>query len=353
MLARSLISAAVRRPIKLWRLVRAARRRDKSSRQVLKALQVATPLLTHAADVVYLGWLDLARRCIDAMPLPDAPVVVTCHGSDLRIDPLAGEQQRAQIREVFERVDLVHCVSDDLRGHALALGLDPAKALVCPFGIDTIFFRPAPRPLDRQSGRSDENQQHELRVVSVGRLHWVKGYEYALQALPEVQRAGVMVSYSILGKDDGGRLGVLTAMRDLELEGCVTVGGASSRTEVLEALRSADVFLLSSVSEGLNTATLEAMAVGLPVVVTDVGGMGEAVTDGVDGLVVPSRDPKAIANALLALDEDRERRRHMGVQGRRRVDADFNITTFARTMHDEYQRLVDEKARRLPARSRR
>ncbi len=353
MLARSLISAAVRHPSRLWRLVRAARRRSHRSRQVLKALQVAAPLLVHPADVIHLGWLDLAGRCLDAMPLLDAPIVVTCHGSDLRIDPLGGEQDRTQIREVFEHVDLVHCVSEDLRMHALKLGLDPSKAFVCQFGIDTNFFRPAPQLPGDDDGPSGEDQRRTLRVVSVGRLHWVKGYEYAFQALTEVQQAGVDISYSILGKDDGGRLSVLTAMRDLGLEGSVTVRGACSRTEVLDALRSADVFLLSSVSEGLNTATLEAMAVGIPVVVTDVGGMGEAVTDGVDGFVVPPRDPGAIANALLTLAEAPERRRQMGSQGSRRVDTDFNITTLARAMNEEYQRLIDNRARQLRVRDRR
>lgn len=349
MLARTLVSAAVRRPTMLWRLVRAARRRNDDSRQVLKALQVAAPLLVHPADVVHFGWLDLAGRCLDAMPLLDASFVVTCHGSDLRIDPLEGEQHRSQIREVFEQVDLVHCISDDLRMHALELGLDPAKAFVGQFGIDTTYFRPDPQPND--DGVADELQRRSLRVVSVGRLHWVKGYEYALQALTQVQQAGIDVSYSILGKDDGGRLSALTAVRDLGLDGSVTAGGASSRGEVLAALRAADVFLLPSLSEGLNTATLEAMAVGIPVVVTDVGGMAEAVTDGVDGFVVPPRDPHAIATALLTLAEDPDRRRLMGEQGRRRVEADFNITTLARSMNEVYQGLIDDRVRRLPVRS--
>ncbi len=317
---------------------------------MLKALQVAAPLLVHPADVVHLGWVDLAGRCLDAMPLLDTPVVVTCHGSDLLINTLGDEQQRSQIREVFEHVDLVHCISDDLRMHALELGLDPSKAFVCHFGIDTTFFHPDPWQQGIE-GPADEHQRRRLRVVSVGRLNWVKGYEYALQAIAQVQQAGVDISYLILGGDSGGRLSALTAVRDLGLESCVSAPGLASRVEVCEALRSADVFLLPSLSEGLNTATLEAMSVGIPVVVTDVGGMREAVTDGVDGFVVPPRDPDAIANALLAIAKDPERRRQMGAHGRQRVEADFNITTCTRTMNEEYNRLIDDRVRQVPTQS--
>ena len=138
----------------------------------------------------------------------------------------------------------------------------------------------------------------------------MKGYEFALQALAQVRRAGVEIEYTIIGNsDDKELLIVLATVRDLDLEPHVHIRGRLSRNEVVEALQAADVFLLASLSEGLSTATLEAMAVGLPVVVTDVGGMREAVTDGVEGRVVPPRDPAALAAALLELAADATARR--------------------------------------------
>ena len=80
-------------------------------------------------------------------------------------------------------------------------------------------------------------------IVSVGRLHWVKGHEYALAAVYELRRAGLEVEYTIIG-DAGasGRASVLTAIRDLQLEECVIVRDELSRVEVREALRRNDVF---------------------------------------------------------------------------------------------------------------
>jgi colanic acid/amylovoran biosynthesis glycosyltransferase len=276
------------------------------------------------------------------MPELDVPIVVSCRGSDLRIDPLVDAQYRQRLDVVFDRVDAVHCVSEELAGRAISLGLDPSKVFVGAWGVDTEFFSPAPAPETISppgplAGRA-------LRIMSVGRLHWVKGHEYALMALHQIRRTGLEVEYTIIGDARApGRASVLTAIRDLDLDDCVRVRDHLSRVEVREMLRRADVFLLPSLSEGLSNATLEAMAVGLPVVVTDVGGMRELVTDGVDGFVVPSRDPAALAAALLDLAADSELREKMGERGRRRVVDDFDAESRTVAMLEQYRRLVRER----------
>jgi glycosyltransferase involved in cell wall biosynthesis len=149
------------------------------------------------------------------------------------------------------------------------------------------------------------------------------------------------VSYTILGGvDPKARLAILAAIEDLGLQAHVDLRGTATRAEVLEALRSADVFLLTSLSEGVSTATLEAMSVGLPVVVTDVGGMREAVTDGVEGLLVPPRDPRSTAEALAELARDPARREELGANGRARVVAAFDVAVRAPAFLAEYRRLA-------------
>jgi glycosyltransferase involved in cell wall biosynthesis len=90
-------------------------------------------------------------------------------------------------------------------------------------------------------------------------------------------------------------------------------------------LREADVLLHSSLSEGVPTVVLEAMACELPVVVTDVGGVSEAMSDGVEGFLAPARDAGALADALERLWSDPELRRRMGSAGRERVLSDFQL----------------------------
>jgi colanic acid/amylovoran biosynthesis glycosyltransferase len=326
-------------------LVSAARRRYGVGQKFLASLYAVTPILSWPADIVHLGWLSAAAVWMGLMPELDVPIVVSCRGSDLRIDPLIDAQYRQRLDVVFDRVDAVHCVSEELAGQAISLGLDPSKVFVGAWGVDTEFFSPAPAP--ETIAPPGPLAGRALRIVSVGRLHWVKGHEYALMALHQVRRTGLEVEYTIIG-DTGApaRASVLTAIRDLGLEDCVRLRDEVSRVEVRAALRRADVFLLPSLSEGLSNATLEAMAVGLPVVVTDVGGMRELVTDGVDGFVVPSRDPAALAAALLDLAADSELREKMGERGRQRVVDDFDAEARTVAMLEQYRRLVRERRSR-------
>jgi glycosyltransferase involved in cell wall biosynthesis len=109
--------------------------------------------------------------------------------------------------------------------------------------------------------------------------------------------------------------------------------------EVRRALHEADVLLHPSLSEGMPTVMLEAMACELPVVVTDVGGVREALADGVEGIVVAPRDPAALAAALERLRLDPELRRRMGAAGRRRVRAGFTLEQQLDQFEDFYLRL--------------
>ena len=140
----ALASAAIRHPVRLSRLLRAARRSSASRRKFFNTLYLSVPLLARPADIVHFAWIDLAKMCIDVLPLLASPVVVSCTGSDLLVNPLSDEKFHELIQAVFQRADLVRCFSEDLRDHALDLGLNPSKALVSHWGVDTSFFCPAP-----------------------------------------------------------------------------------------------------------------------------------------------------------------------------------------------------------------
>ena len=102
------------------------------------------------------------------------------------------------------------------------------------------------------------------------------------------------------------------------------------------------MFLLSSVSEGISNAALEAMACGLPLVTTDCGGMREAVRDGIDGFVVPLRDPRAMAAALARLARDEGLRQTMGNAARQRIVEHFSIETQIARFQALYREVIDD-----------
>jgi glycosyltransferase involved in cell wall biosynthesis len=161
-------------------------------------------------------------------------------------------------------------------------------------------------------------------------LRWVKGLEYALLAVAELARQGVPVTLDILGgnpdrlsAEPSERDRLVAAIDALGLGERVTIHGRVIPQEVAERLAEADAYLQTSLSEGHPTALVEAMACELAVVATDVGGTREAVTDGVEGFLVPARDWRAAARALRRVHESPELAARLGAAGRARVEREF------------------------------
>jgi glycosyltransferase involved in cell wall biosynthesis len=118
----------------------------------------------------------------------------------------------------------------------------------------------------------------------------------------------------------------------------VIFGGASD--DVAPWYRAADVFVLPSVAEGLSVAMLEALAAGLAVIVTDVGGAADVITSGEDGVIVPPDDPRGLQDALVAVLGDASLRSRLGERGRARVEHAYALPVIADRLRDTYQALM-------------
>jgi glycosyltransferase involved in cell wall biosynthesis len=152
----------------------------------------------------------------------------------------------------------------------------------------------------------------------------MKGLEWALVAVRALVDSGVPVRLEVLG-DGSERERVRHTVVDLGLEKHVELCGEVSSEEVASRLRGSDALVLPSLDEGLPTVILEAMASGIPVVASDCGGVREAITDGVEGFVVPPRDSGALTRALERLWREPELRARMGEAGRRTVTSRFTL----------------------------
>jgi glycosyltransferase involved in cell wall biosynthesis len=274
------------------------------------------PFIGQRWDLIYFPWNSGA---IAYLPLFDwgIPAVVSCRGRLVNVAPHNPEHAalRKGLRATFQRAAAVHCVSEAILAEALAFDLDPAKATVIRPAVNPDFFTPPASSCPPSS---------EFGVVTTGSLIWRKGYEYALQAIRLLVDRNVPVQFTIIG-DGPERQRLLYTIYDLGLQKHVHLLGRLSPTQVLHHLQQADTFLLTSLSEGISNAVLEAMACGLPVVTSDCGGMREAVSDGVEGFVVPMRDPSATAAALLKLWQAEGKRVQMGVAARRRIVQDHRL----------------------------
>jgi sugar transferase (PEP-CTERM/EpsH1 system associated) len=213
----------------------------------------------------------------------------------------------------------------------------PRKVQVILNGIDLADF-PAPAGPRPKPGK---------RVVHVARLIDVtKDQTTLLRAARLVADREPDFRLTIVG--DGPDRAPLTALAaDLGLQGHVHFLGY--RSDVAALLGSADLFVLSSLSEGISLTLLEAMAAGLPVVATAIGGNREVVVPGQTGLLVPARSPAALAEALLALLRGPEQARRMGIAGRRRVEEQFSLGRMVAQYEDLYLSLLRGRGARDPA----
>jgi glycosyltransferase involved in cell wall biosynthesis len=159
-------------------------------------------------------------------------------------------------------------------------------------------------------------------IVNVGALVPHKGQKFLIDAMAQVRRHVPDAQLVIFGEGDL-RQPLTRQIRELGLEKHIVLAGF--RDDVLALTRSADLFVMSSVTEGLGSAVLDAMALGLPVVGTRAGGIPEAVEDGVTGRLVPPGRADALADAVVAMLRDPSTRDRMGRAGRERVEAEFGV----------------------------
>ena len=174
--------------------------------------------------------------------------------------------------------------------------------------------------------------------MSVASLEPYKGHSDLLRACALLAARGVAFRLLLVG--DGVERARLEALaRDLGLGDAVTFLGRRPRPAVRQLLAEADLFALASVTtasgkkEGIPVALMEALASGVPAVATDVSGVHELVVDGATGLLVPERDPEALADALEALARDPALCKRLGRAGRAKVLKEYDLTRNVRRLH--------------------
>jgi L-malate glycosyltransferase len=217
-------------------------------------------------------------------------------------------------------------------------GCDPRKMVLIPNGVDFCRF---------QRGHDDARTAlgvapHERVVGTVGRLTWKKAPECLLAAANIILRQEPHARLLIVGD---GPLRAQAEERAEELgirTRCMFTGSVSDASPFI---RACDVFVLSSVIEGMANALLEALACGKPAVVTDAGGNGEVVQHGETGFVVPCHDPSQLAEATLHLLRHPDLAAQMGEAARKDMEERFSLTRMVQSVEALYDALLGEKRR--------
>ncbi len=261
---------------------------------------------------------DAAFIVMFAALLSGLPYSLTLHGR------LAGYGPGQNVKWRLARFGIT--VNRALKQDVLAAvpGLEAERIDVVAMGVDTERFA-------RGDAYRGPGPGERLRLVSCGRLHEGKGHQDVLRAMAQLRADGLDVELDLLG--EGPARGMLEGLvAQLGLGACVRMAGAVDEGAVRDHLERAHAFVLASHDEAIGVATMEAMAMGLPVVVARVGGVGELVRDGLEGLMVEARDVGALAGAIARLGADAGLCERLGAAGRARIVAEFGADRSARAL---------------------
>jgi glycosyltransferase involved in cell wall biosynthesis len=224
----------------------------------------------------------------------------------------------------YRQVDCFICSSDAIRQMLLSDGVPAARAVTVHEGIDLEHVAAAPPA----SLHEDLWLPHHAPIVgNVAALVPHKGQRHLVEAAALVVRRVPDARFVIAGEGEL-RASLERQIKDRGLEKHVLLAGF--RPDVLSVIKSFEIFVMSSVTEGLGTSLLDAMACGKPIVATRAGGIPEAVTDGETGFLVPPRDHEAMAAAIVRLLQDPALRARMGAAGLARAKTDFSAERMVR-----------------------
>ncbi len=327
-LAKRLADAGVRRiPIRTGKNISYSHR---LTRELLQVFRDERPDVVHTHSC--LSGRIAARMC-------RIPVVYTKHNQTRIPDakgvtpPPAGPVKRVVNRALSELLsDGIVAVSEGVQKELVESGVKPSMISTIPNGIDLSPYGPT-------AGR--DSSRWPL-IGTVARLHRQKALDVFIDAAKLVLASEPSARF-VIGGTGPLEEELKAKIKDLHLEPYVKMPGFVF--DVPTFLSGLDVYVLCSDYEGIGLAILEAMAAGLPVVATAVGGVPEAIADGVNGILVPPRNPRQLAQGIVRMLVDPDMAKAMGKAGRQRAEELFDAKVMAERTLSVYRRLSVRRER--------
>jgi glycosyltransferase involved in cell wall biosynthesis len=296
--------------------------------RLARVLRELEPDLIHAHDP---HAVSMASMALSTLSDRRRPVLVIARRVDFHL------KRNAFSRWKYKQVDAAICSSNAIRAMVVEDGIDNACAFTVYEGVQ----------VDRIGAQPVTDVHKELWLTpgapvvgNIAALVPHKGQRYLIDAAPTVVRAMPDTQVLIFGEGEL-RPALLRQIKHLGLEHHVRLVGF--RPDILSLLKGLDLFVMSSISEGLGTSILDAMAASKAVVATTTGGIPEVVEDGVTGVLVPPHNAPALAEAILRLLKDAPLRRRMGEAGLARVHGQFNVDRMIDETLAVYERVADTR----------
>ena len=249
----------------------------------------AAGVMLHLPDVFHVQWAKDLEKWLFLKEQLDVKIVLSLLGSHINYSPIKDKVLAQSYRDNFPKVDKFDAVSHAISQEAIKYGaLESKTQVIHSILSEELFVKTS------NSGIKSK----KIKILSVGRYHWIKGYRYALDAIKILKDNNILVDYTIVAMHSNNEE-LLFQINQLNLQDSVTIINGLSQQDVFSLMATSNLLLLPSLNEGIANVVLEAMAMSLPVISSDCGGMSEVVKHRETGWLVPIRNPKAIADAVI------------------------------------------------------
>jgi L-malate glycosyltransferase len=266
------------------------------------------------------------------------PCVVTAWGSEVLI-AAKSRMMKPLVKWVFRRSDLITCDAEHMRQAMIQLGIDREKIRIIYFGTDVEKFQPRPA---REELRRELGASEAPVVISIRSLEPIYDVETLIQAIPSVLRA-VPSAVFVIGGEGSEKEKLVRLAQELGIVAQVRFVGQLPNEQLPEYLNAANLYVSTSLSDaGLAASTAEAMACGLPVIVTDSAENKLWVREGEGGFVIPVQNPRILAEKMIALLQNPATQKQWGNFNRRVIQERNNYYLEMGKMEKLYESLAEQ-----------
>lgn len=316
--------------LKHGNLLKVIRLLTKEKKSELKRQNLSVALEQIQPDLIHVQWVSNISLFEAQLNKKEFKFILSQRGFQTNVRPFVNQKNFDYLQKWLPGFDGFHSVSKAISrvGDEIYSSQDKID-LVVYTGLD----------LSRFNFQSEVVKNETLQLISVGRSHWIKGYDYAIKACSILHQKGIDFKYTIVGASGDEEL--LFLIDDMGLKDKVILTPKLPQTKVFKLMIASDIFVLPSLEEGIANVAVEAMALGTPVISTDCGGMEELITHEKEGWIIPKRDKDALAEQIINfsnLEEDEIN--NIKVSARQKVETQHNEQQMVNCMLNLYQDLI-------------
>jgi len=294
------------------------------------------PVFLDDLDVFHIQWAKDLVAYPEFIKYLKCPIILSFRGAHINYSPLLDKELSKQYRRYFPQVNMFHAVSKTISKEGQKYCAEPKNIKVIYPAVKSEIIKDDFLP-------QDFNNTNTIKIISIGRCHWKKGYMYALDTMKLLKNKNIDFHYTIVAMGKNYDM-ILYQIKDLGLENYVTFINGLDHKSTINILKKSDLYLLPSVEEGISNTVLESMAVGTMVLTTNCGGMSEVIENNKNGMIVNSREPKEMFTKILLFSKmNLNDKNKILINAKQTIEENFLMPNQISQMNKLYEVAIERK----------